>query len=131
MPPRIDTLAIVGVGLIGGSIGLAAKRNGVAGRVIGIGRREVSLQEATKVGAVDATSIDLNAAKDADLVVVCTPVATIVDIVKQIAAINPSAVITAARNSKSARNWPTCNSWAAIRWRGIIAAVAATPRRIC
>ena len=43
---RLGTVAIVGVGLIGGSIGLALRELGLAGRVTGIGRREANLADA-------------------------------------------------------------------------------------
>ena len=48
-----DTVAIVGVGLIGGSIGLAVRERKLAREVIGIGRRESSLNGARLVGAID------------------------------------------------------------------------------
>ena len=50
---KIKTLTIVGVGLIGGSIGLAAKRRGVAERVLGAGRQQASLDRALALGAID------------------------------------------------------------------------------
>jgi prephenate dehydrogenase len=81
-----DTVAIVGVGLIGGSVGLAIRARGLAERVIGVGRRPASLRTARKLGAVTGTSlaIDRGAAR-ADLVVVCTPVSEIVGHVRQAA----------------------------------------------
>jgi prephenate dehydrogenase len=72
---KIHTLTIVGVGLIGGSIGLAAKRRGVAARVLGVGRRQASLDRAVAAGAIDEASLDLAAAvRRAELTVFCTPV---------------------------------------------------------
>jgi cyclohexadieny/prephenate dehydrogenase len=72
---RIKTLTIVGVGLIGGSIGLAAKSRGVAERVVGAGRQQASLDRAHAVGAIDEGSLDLAAAVHrAELAVFCTPV---------------------------------------------------------
>lgn len=66
---------IVGVGLLGGSVGLALRARGLAHHIVGWGRREKSLQQALQLGAVDAIETDLlNACRDADLVVVCTPV---------------------------------------------------------
>ena len=49
---HIKTLTIVGVGLIGGSIGLAAKRRGLAERVVGVGRQRASLDHALAAGTV-------------------------------------------------------------------------------
>src|SRR5205823_13513733 len=71
----IQTLTIVGVGLIGGSIGLAAKKRGLAKRVLGVGRRQASLQQALARGTVDEVFIDFpEAVNRADVVVFCTTV---------------------------------------------------------
>jgi prephenate dehydrogenase len=79
---RFDTVTIVGVGLIGGSVGLASKARGVAGRVVGVGRDTKNLSRALELGAVDAISIDLTVGvQSADLVVVCTPVDRIADVI--------------------------------------------------
>ena len=48
-----ENAAIVGVGLIGGSIGLAARRRGIVRRVIGVGRAEQRLMRAKILGAID------------------------------------------------------------------------------
>lgn len=81
-----DTVAIVGVGLIGGSIGLALRQRQLAKNIIGIGRRQASLRVARRVGAVSHTTIDLNkGVAEADLVIICTPVGTVVDHVRQAA----------------------------------------------
>jgi prephenate dehydrogenase len=75
-----DTVAIVGVGLMGGSLGLALRDRGLAREVIGVGRRAASLRRARHCGAVTRTTTRLDrAVVDADLVVVCTPVADVVD----------------------------------------------------
>ena len=72
---KVTTLTIVGVGLIGGSIGLAAKRRKVAGRVLGAGRRQASLNQALALGAIDESFLDLAAAvHQADVAVFCAPV---------------------------------------------------------
>ena len=68
-----ERAAIVGVGLIGGSVGLAAKARGVAGRVVGHGRDPAKLNQATRLGAIDAETTDLaEAVRSSGLVVVCT-----------------------------------------------------------
>lgn len=83
---RFETVAVVGVGLIGGSIGLALRKRGLAENVVGIGRRQASLRIARRAGAVTSTTIDLTkGVVDADLVVVCTPVGRIVEDVRQAA----------------------------------------------
>ena len=87
MAKPFGTVAIIGVGLIGGSIGLALRRRGLADRVVGIGRRQSSLRAARRIGAVDTTTIDISrGVADADLVIVCTPVDRIVEHVRQAAA---------------------------------------------
>lgn len=75
-----DRIAIVGVGLIGGSVGLAAKTRGAAGRVVGVGRDRGRLDEAVRVGAADEVTTELaDGVARAGLVVVCTPVDRIAD----------------------------------------------------
>lgn len=100
---RVDTVAIIGVGLIGGSIGLALRRRKLARNVIGIGRRESSLSIARDRGAVTSATTVLNqGVADAELVVVATPVDQIVDHVRQAAAhCRPGALITDVGSTKT------------------------------
>ncbi len=71
----VDSLAIVGVGLIGGSVGLAAKARGLARHVVGIGRSTSTLAKAQALGAIDEFTTNLaDGVRSADLVVVCSPV---------------------------------------------------------
>ena len=71
---RINTLAIIGVGLIGGSLSLALKKHSAVGRVIGVGRSQLNLDEALYLGVIDAVATLEEAAK-ADIIFVATPVA--------------------------------------------------------
>ena len=98
----LKTVAIVGVGLIGGSIGLALRERKLAERVIGIGRRQESLRIARRVGAVTNTTVDLDkGVVEADLVVVCTPVGRIVEDVRTAARHCPEGIlITDAGSTK-------------------------------
>ena len=90
----LSTVTIVGVGLIGGSIGLALRQRKLAGRVIGIGRRQESLRAARRVGAVDHTTIDMEkGVAEAELVVVCTPVGRIAEDVRKAAEHCPEGAI--------------------------------------
>ncbi|MBA3480747.1 MAG: prephenate dehydrogenase/arogenate dehydrogenase family protein [Pirellulales bacterium] len=99
MPTRV---AIVGVGLIGGSIGLALRSRGLAEEVIGVGRRPASLDKAKERGAVDWTTTNLvSGVENADFVVIATPVGTIVDTVRAVAAAAPRATITDAGSTKA------------------------------
>jgi len=72
------TLAIFGVGLMGGSIGLAVKKKRLPWRVLGIGRDSARLAIAKRVGSLDDFSIDPARAKEADLVILCTALSQIV-----------------------------------------------------
>ncbi len=75
MKKSTTTVAIVGVGLIGGSIGLALRERKLAQRVIGVGRTASRLQQARRRGAVTETTTSLErGVAEADVVVVCTPV---------------------------------------------------------
>jgi prephenate dehydrogenase len=98
----LENVAIVGVGLVGGSIGLALLQRGLAKSVIGIGRRQVTLRIARRVGAVTHTTIDLSkGVAQAELVIVCTPVGQIVDHVRKAAQHCPEgALITDAGSTK-------------------------------
>jgi prephenate dehydrogenase len=107
MPTRqtqavFDTIAIAGVGLIGGSLGMAAKQNSLARRVIGIGRNEQKLMRAKILGAIDDYSLDFeNGASEADLVVICTPVRTVVPTLRRMAAgLKDGAVVTDVGSTK-------------------------------
>lgn len=71
---RWRKVAILGIGLLGGSLGMALRRRGLAREVVGFARREATVAEALQAGAVDAASTDLDAVvREADLVVLCTP----------------------------------------------------------
>ncbi|MFZ5833278.1 MAG: prephenate dehydrogenase [Planctomycetota bacterium] len=101
---KFNTVAIIGVGLIGGSIGLALRSRGLAENVIGIGRRQSSLRVARRVGAVTSTTIDIaKGVAEADLVIACTPVGQIVEHVRlAAAACPPGALLTDAGSTKGA-----------------------------
>jgi len=96
-------VAIQGVGLIGGSIGLALRQRNLAEEVIGIGRNTEKLAHAQTLGAITQFSTDLaEAAADVDLLVVCTPVDLIgkhvVDAAKWM---RSDAIITDAGSTKA------------------------------
>ena len=72
---NFGTVTIVGVGLIGASLGLALKQAGVATKVLGVGRSKENLDQAQKMGAIDGV-VDLVAAtQQSDVIVLCMPVA--------------------------------------------------------
>lgn len=98
-----DKVAVIGVGLIGGSIGLGLRRRGLAREVVGVGRSKDSLQKAKQVGAVDRTTLDLaDGVAQADLIIVCTPVGRIVaDVRAAAAASRRQALITDVGSTKA------------------------------
>jgi prephenate dehydrogenase len=69
-----ERAAIAGVGLIGGSLALAARAAGLIGEAVGIGRSEANLRTALQRGIVDQTVRDLAALGPVDLVVLAVPV---------------------------------------------------------
>jgi prephenate dehydrogenase len=101
---RLSTVAIVGTGLIGGSIGLALRKFALAEKIIGIGRRQASLRIARRVGAVTNTTIDLaKGVAEAELVIVCTPVGQVVECVREAARHCPrGTLITDVGSTKQA-----------------------------
>lgn len=97
-----DVIAIIGVGLIGGSIAAAVKRRHVARTVIGIGRNESRLQAARDAGLIDSLSTCLEAVRDASLVIVCTPVDRIAtDVLAAAQHLHPGSEITDAGSVKA------------------------------
>ncbi len=92
----IPRLAIIGVGLIGGSLSLALKDAGAVGKVIGCGRGKPNLEKALELGVVDCYSRDpLEAVKDADVVFLATPVKTLATVTKEILpGLKPGAIVT-------------------------------------
>ncbi|HLP75392.1 MAG TPA: prephenate dehydrogenase/arogenate dehydrogenase family protein, partial [Candidatus Paceibacterota bacterium] len=93
---RFQKITIVGVGLLGGSLGLAVRRHGLVGEVAGYVRREAAIAECEKAGVADYATTDLLAAvSGADLVVLCTPLAQMRSLVTQLLpALKRGAIVT-------------------------------------
>jgi prephenate dehydrogenase len=93
---QFQKITIIGVGLLGGSIGLAVKRRRLAREVAGYVRRAASLKDCEKAGAVDYATTDLLAAvSNADLVILCTPLAQMRPLALQfLPALKPGAIVT-------------------------------------
>ena len=89
-------ITIVGVGLLGGSIGLAARQRKLAHEVAGYVRRSASLKDCERSGAVDFATSDLLAAvSNSDLIILCTPLAQMAAITKQfLPALKRGAIVT-------------------------------------
>jgi prephenate dehydrogenase len=100
----LERVAIIGLGLIGGSLGMALRRLGLAAEVVGIGRSEEKLQLGVEVGAADTVTTDLQSGvAGASLVVVATPVSTVVPVVREAAPhLRPGTVVTDVGSTKAA-----------------------------
>ncbi|MEA3493350.1 MAG: prephenate dehydrogenase/arogenate dehydrogenase family protein [Candidatus Margulisiibacteriota bacterium] len=96
-------IAIIGLGLIGGSIGLALKNTSAGIAVIGIPRREVTIQEAIGRKAIDWGTTDTEKGiKDADIVFICTPINLIIPKLKEFAPmLKKGAIVTDVGSSKA------------------------------
>ena len=101
--PAFSTVAVVGVGLIGGSIGAALKSRGVARTVVGVGRNRERLEAAQRAGMIDRVATDGAQIADAELVVVCTPVDRIAaDVLALASQVRPGTLFTDAGSVKGA-----------------------------
>lgn len=99
---RFAKVAVIGVGLIGGSFALALKAARLAGTVAGAGRGAANLKLALAQGVIDSIAADAaDAAKDADLVLVSAPVAQFASLFASLApALKPGALVTDAGSTK-------------------------------
>ncbi|MDD5424427.1 MAG: prephenate dehydrogenase [Candidatus Omnitrophica bacterium] len=96
-------IAIIGVGLIGGSIGAAVKKRRLAGTVVGIGHRASSIDEAIARGAIDKGTLDaVKGVAGADLVIIATPVCLIPGFGKKVSrSLKKGCIVTDVGSTKS------------------------------
>ena len=95
MSAVFERIAVLGLGLLGGSVALAARKYGAAGFVAGATRKRSVLEQALRMGAVDATGDPAEVVRDADLVVLATPVYAMSDMARKIApALREGAIVT-------------------------------------
>jgi prephenate dehydrogenase len=89
-------VTIVGVGLLGGSLGLAIKKERLAAKVCGLARRQASASECLRLGVVDECHTDFaTAARDADLIILCTPIAEMLPMAQSMAPrLAPGVIVT-------------------------------------
>ncbi|WP_432821460.1 prephenate dehydrogenase [Trichloromonas sp.] len=92
----VPKMAVVGVGLIGGSLSLALKAAGAVGEVVGVGRGLANLEKALELGVVDSYTQDLaEGVAGADLVFLATPVLTLTQVAAACAPhLKPGAILT-------------------------------------
>ncbi len=89
----MTNIGIVGLGLIGGSIGLDLRTLGY--RVLGVSRREETCQKAIALGAIDEASLELSLLSVADIIFICTPIAAIIPTLEQlIPFLSTTAILT-------------------------------------
>ena len=98
----LDTVAVIGVGLIGGSLAGALKKRGAVGTVVGFGRSVENLETALVRGLIDQYTTDLvEAVAAADLVLLATPVGSLADLLPRIVKhLKPGAILTDAGSVK-------------------------------
>jgi cyclohexadieny/prephenate dehydrogenase len=101
--PIFNRLALIGIGLIGGSIALAAKKHGLAGHVAASSRTAKTLARAKELGLGDSWHEDpAEAVKNADCVILCLPVGASGEVAKAIApSLKPGAIVSDVGSVKS------------------------------
>ena len=82
--PFFNRMVIVGVGLIGGSLAMGGREKGIVKEIIGFGRGAANLREAVRLKVIDNYTHDISkAVKDADLIVIATPVGSFERCIRQ------------------------------------------------
>ena len=104
MSPIIDRLALIGVGLIGGSIARAAREYGAVREIVATARSEATRKRVAELGIADqVVATNAEAAKDADLVIICIPVGASGSVAAEIAgALKPGAIVSDVGSVKGA-----------------------------
>ncbi len=99
---RLNRVSILGVGLLGGSIGLAIRSRLTDCKIAGYGHRASTLETAMKIGAIDeAYQSPAEAVRGADLVILCTPVGLLEEMLRQIGPhLQPGAIVTDVGSTK-------------------------------
>ena len=77
---QFKKVAIIGTGLIGGSLALAIKKNRLAKKIVGVSRHKKSLALAKRIGAIDQGSLGLGIIKGADFIIFAAPVKAIINL---------------------------------------------------
>jgi prephenate dehydrogenase len=100
---RLKTIAVIGVGLIGGSFALAMRRAGAANRIVGVDRDAQALERAASLGVIDTAAESASeAAAGSDLVFLSVPVRAIGPVLHDVAlGMGPDTVVTDAGSTKA------------------------------
>jgi prephenate dehydrogenase len=89
----IRQITIIGTGLIGGSLGLALRKNGFRGRIVGCDQAKI-LARAKRIGAIhQAVSDPIKACNGSDVVVLATPVGSIIELIERLAPYLPQQTL--------------------------------------
>ncbi len=104
MKIHFQKVTIIGVGLMGGSLALAMKKEGLAGAVLGVDRQPHQLEKAVARGAIDAYTCEpAEGIQGADLVVLATPVGRFETIIRQVAPkLSSGCIVTDVGSTKGA-----------------------------
>jgi cyclohexadieny/prephenate dehydrogenase len=102
--PLFKKVALIGFGLIGGSIARAARAQGLAGEIVTTARSAKTRARVVELGIVDAVvETNVEAARDADLVILCIPVGACGEVAKEIAPVlKPGAIVSDVGSVKGA-----------------------------
>jgi cyclohexadieny/prephenate dehydrogenase len=93
--PLFERIAVIGLGLLGGSVAAAASRHGVASRVVGASRSHEARDTALRRQWVAEVGSAAEVAEGADLIVLATPVFAMTDVLRELApALHPDAIVT-------------------------------------
>lgn len=89
-----NSVCIIGVGLIGGSLALALKQNGIANRIIGYGRNEKRLIDALNLNVIDDFTLSLKEAANSEFIVLATPLGIFEKITTEISSfLQPNSIL--------------------------------------
>ncbi len=102
--PVFEKVALIGIGLIGSSMAHAMRRGSVAGHIAGYSHRVETLERAREIGFADSLHADAaDCARDADLVVLATPVGAFGELAKEMAPqLKPGAIVSDVGSVKTA-----------------------------
>lgn len=94
--PHFRKMVIAGVGLIGGSLALVCREKGIVSEIVGVGRGEQNLKEALALKVIDSYTFKLEeAVKGADIIVLATPVTTLIRLAREMSPyLEPGAIVT-------------------------------------
>lgn len=94
--PHFRKMVIAGVGLIGGSLALMCREKGIVSEIVGVGRGEQNLRDALSLNVIDSYTFKLEeAVKGADIIVLATPVTTLIRLAREMSPyLSPGVIVT-------------------------------------